>query len=159
MKRIASGSFAPVLAPCFSPEGAADLLAELINRHHLPETLLPFYLKHQDQQEIISSVTAGYLPTTARIHVLQAKQVFWSFFMLNRTKIEIALLLGLSSSATGCVDSRWATQSPVNCSSSFHKHSLMLLHMIDRLLHGGFTLTIFFSKALSETSTKLSPWS
>ena len=25
-------------------KGAADLLAELINRHHLPETLLPFYL-------------------------------------------------------------------------------------------------------------------
>ena len=56
--------------------GCENILSELIRNSMIPETVLPMLLKHKQNIEAIASTTAGYLSKTARVNILQAKQIF-----------------------------------------------------------------------------------
>jgi hypothetical protein len=64
--------------------GTACLLSELIRDGELPEQALSMILKHKNNQDPVQSYTAGYLSVTARLNILQNKDIFKAAVLLRR---------------------------------------------------------------------------
>ena len=64
--------------------GTALLLSEMIRDDLLPIEILPLMLKHKTNKDPISSTTAGYLNSEARMNILQKKHVFEAAVLLRQ---------------------------------------------------------------------------
>jgi hypothetical protein len=64
--------------------GTALLLSELCREKKIALDMIPFFLKHKSQQDIITSTTAGYLPIPGRANILQVRGIFNTAVELRR---------------------------------------------------------------------------